>query len=149
MKITEFGTIVPSSAPKKTASVSGAGSFADVLSAAETAGNEPAAPLSDIGAAAALNNLLALQEISEEDIKRQKTVQHGNNMLATLDKLRQQLLSGSLSLPVLKDLQCQVMLQKQSVNDQRLMEVIDEIELRAAVEAAKLEMAMRGEQVME
>ena len=98
-------------------------------------------------AAAALTNLLALQEISEEDIRRKKIIQRGNNLLDSLEKLRNQLLMGTLSPQLLLDLTRQISMQKQTDADPRINDLIEEIELRAAVELAKLEKALEDKEL--
>jgi len=112
MKITGYGSINSANAPKKTGSTSSASSFADLLAAAETEEAGPVIQASDIAATAALNNLLALQEISEEDIQRKKLMQQGKSMLDELEKLRQQLLIGTIPMHTLKDLGRQLTLKK-------------------------------------
>jgi len=143
MKISGFGSVGSTSSSKRTGGTSSTASFADLLAAAEAGDVAHTAPTSDIAATAALNNLLALQEISEEDIQRKKLAQHGNNMLDVLEKLRTRLLVGTLSPQLLVDLGRQIAIQKQMVTDPKLNALIEDIELRAAVELAKLERAMQ------
>lgn len=144
MKISGLGQITHSGTAKKTGSTRAAGSFADILAAAETADAAPAAATGDV-AAADLSNLLALQEISEEDVRRRKLVQQGKSLLDVLEGLRRQLLMGTLPPSLLRDLARQIELKKQTVEDPQLTAIIEDIELRAAVELAKLEAAMRGD----
>lgn len=141
MKIDGYASIGQASGAKKRAGTSSTGSFADILAAAE--GEDTAAPssLSDVSTSAALNNLLALQEISEEDVKRRKLTQQGKSLLDTLEKLRQQLLMGTLPPHLVQELSRQISMQKQFVADPGLNDLIADIELRAAVELAKLEVA--------
>lgn len=144
MQVTGLGSIKSATGtPKKSGASSTA--FADFLQAAETGDAPAAAATGDVAAAAALNNLLALQEISQEDVQRKKLVQQGNNLLDSLEQLRKQLLIGTLPPHVLIDLTRQLAVQKQSVADPALMEIIEDIELRAAVELAKLQMALKAE----
>ena len=146
MKISGFGSIDSTSSAGKKRATGATGSFADILAAAE---NTEAAPLSQTHdvAAAALTNLLALQEISEEDIRRKKIIQRGNNLLDSLEKLRNQLLMGTLSPQLLLDLTRQISMQKQTDADPRINDLIEEIELRAAVELAKLEKALEDKEL--
>lgn len=141
MKITGYGKIRPGSGSKKTGEASASASFADIL--ALSGGEETTAtqPASDIAATAALSNLLTLQEISEEDIKRKKLLLQGKSMLDALEKLRQQLLIGAIPAHTLQDLSRQLMVEKQAVSDPAINDLIEEIELRLAVELAKLEAA--------
>lgn len=146
MKVTEYGAIrSPEDLRRlRRAKSAGGASFADMLSAAgETGGAEETAGASDVSATAAVGNMLALQEISEEDVQRRKLVQRGSNMLDTLDNLRRQILTGSIPPHTLRELSRQLSVERQSVSDPGLLSLIDDIELRAAVELAKLEMAIR------
>jgi hypothetical protein len=145
MKISGFGSIGSSSGVNKrrgTGSVSG---FADILSAAEASDVGHAGSVSDVAATAGINNLLALQEISEEDVHRRKLLQQGNNILDALEKLRRQILIGSVPRHTLIDIGRQLSVQKQAVSDPQLSALIEDIELRAAVELAKLEVAAARE----
>ena len=144
MKITGFGSITSTTSTSKKRGISQSGSFADVLAAAEGPDVSQAGSINDVAATAALNNLLALQEISEEDVRRRKLAQQGNNMLDALEKLRQQLLIGTLPAHVLQDLSRQLSVQKQMVNDPELNAIIEDIELRTAVELAKIEKALEN-----
>ena len=140
MKISGYGSIKSGSGvAKPSAAGASVSSFADILAASETQEASQAGPLSDVAATAALNNLLALQEISEEDVKRKKLTQQGKNMLDSLDVLRRQLLAGVIPRATLQDLSRQLSMQKQTVIDPELRAIIDDIELRAAVELAKLQ----------
>lgn len=143
MKITGFGTISTSNVKKRGATTA-AGGFAELLSPGDAEETNAAGATTDVAATAALNNLLALQEISEEDIKRQKLMQQGNNLLDVLEKLRHQLLMGTLPGHLLLDLSRNISLQKQFVTDPRLNDIIADIELRAAVELAKIEAAIES-----
>jgi len=60
-------------------------------------------------------------------------------MLDQLDELRHGLLDGSISEESLGNLSKLVRAKRENVDDPQLMEVLDEIELRAEVELAKLE----------
>jgi hypothetical protein len=144
MKVTGYGSI-KSAGTRKAASATGAGNFADVLAASEAGSAAQPAPVSDTAAASALTNLLALQEISEADIQRKKLVSQGKNMLDVLEQLRRQLLIGTLPPHVLRDLSRQLSIQKQMTADPKLNEIIEDIELRAAVELAKFEAALKSD----
>ncbi|MFW0777628.1 MAG: flagellar assembly protein FliX [Rickettsiales bacterium] len=143
MKITEYGTIRSASDLKrrKVGSTSSS-SFADLLDATSDAGSaDSVSALSDISPTAPLDNMLAMQEVSDEEIARKKLIQNGNNIIEELEKLRQQLLIGEVPLSTLRNLNARLSVQKQSVSDPHLLSLMDDIELRAAVELAKLEKA--------
>ena len=141
MKVTGFGSITTNNVSKRR-STSATGSFADLLSSSEAGEASGAHAASDVAAMSGINNLVALQEISDEEVRRKKLVQRGNNLLDSLEELRRRLLIGTLPPHVVIELSKQISEQKQMVMDPRIMEVIEDIELRAAVELAKLEMAI-------
>jgi DNA polymerase I-like protein with 3'-5' exonuclease and polymerase domains len=65
----------------------------------------------------------------------------GDKILASLDKLRLDLLSGEISGENLKSLSLQIKDQKLKASDPKLHNILQEIETRAAVELAKMEVA--------
>ncbi len=145
MKIDGFGSIGSTSGTSKRKGVSTAGNFAELLAASEdTAEANQTAAASDVIAPAAMSSLLALQEVPEEYLNRKKLLQQGNNMLDTLDKLHRQLLMGPITFQTLRNIEQEIATQKQAVDDPKLLEIISEIELRAAVEAAKLRQYMKN-----
>jgi hypothetical protein len=142
MKINGYGSIGSSDSVKKRGAASTSTSaFSDMLAAAESDESSAPAQAMDISATGGLTNLLALQEVSDDETRRRKLMQKGAGLLDTLEQLRRQLLVGTLNPMVIKDLQHQISIQKQLVDDPRLNQIIEDIELRAAVELAKLEMA--------
>jgi hypothetical protein len=143
MKITGYGTVTPASGPKKKGEAASTSSFASLLASSEASEAGGAAPVTDI-THAALSNLLALQEISEEDIRRKKLMQQGSNMIEVLERLRGQLLAGTIPAHMMQDLSRQLSVEKQFVADPALNDLIEEIELRLAVELAKLEVAIQN-----
>jgi hypothetical protein len=82
--------------------------------------------------------LLALQEVANEPNRRALARRRGEELLDRLEELRLALLDGRLSLDMLERLGDLVALHRGKVYDPRLDQVLDEIELRAAVELAKL-----------
>ncbi len=125
------------------AGASSSASFADMLDAVSSDNAQSTGSLSDVSAPADVSMMLALQEISDEEVNRKKLVSKGKELLDELDKLRQQLLIGGVPLATLKNLGRQLQSQRASVTDPALLSLMDDIELRAAVELAKLEMAMK------
>lgn len=74
-------------------------------------------------------------------MQKKKMLQRGSNLLDSLESLRQQLLMGVVSPSLLTDLNRQLSVQKQNISDPQLLALIEDIELRAAVELAKLQIA--------
>jgi len=141
MKVNGYGIIKPGSNVRRSSSTSGTSSFSDILSAAQADGTGAASEASEVASTANLSSLLALQEISEEERRKQKLVKQGKNMLDTLETLRQKLLIGEIPQHLLGDLERSLSVQKEGIIDPQLLSLIEDIELRVAVELAKLEMS--------
>ncbi len=126
---------VRSSAARRTEKSGGpkGGDFARHLEGPSNAGGvNSAAPLSGLDA------LVALQGI-EEDSPQSKGRRRAEEILDRLDEIRQGLLAGSIPAAGLDRLVTVIRTQKAGVSDPRLAEILDEIDLRAQVELAKLD----------
>jgi hypothetical protein len=89
-------------------------------------------------AMAAVENLLSLQEVSDGLGGRRRGVARGEKLLDALDELRHGLLLGTVPRGRLAALAQLAGEAAPLVDDPRLSEILGEIELRAAVELAKL-----------
>lgn len=138
-KVTGYGPIKSAGNVKGKKGVSGTSSFADILSASSTDETSAAVPIS---ATNPVGNMLLLQEVSEEEVRRKRLVRRGHDMLDILETLRRRLLEGRIPADMLAALERQLSAQKQTVMDPQLLELIEDIELRVAVELAKLENAL-------
>jgi hypothetical protein len=105
----------------------------------ETAGDGPRAeavtgaqPLTN------LDTLVVLQEAPGDREARRRALKRAGDMLDQLEGIRLDLLDGAVPAPRLEALVRLVRLQRDQINDPRLAHVLDEIELRARVELAKL-----------
>lgn len=145
MKVDAYGNIKASTPLKKRSGISASGTFLSALDAAEAITTGFTEKTGEIAATSSLAGMLALQEISDEETRHKKLIKQGKEMLDTLEQLRRQLLIGAIPLSMLGNIEKQLKAQKQTVSDPKLIEIIDEIELRAAVELAKLEMAAKTE----
>lgn len=85
-----------------------------------------------------LEGLLAFQEAPDATSGRSKGLRCGTDMLDLLDELRLGLLSGTVPEGRLHHLLAMVRGGRVPSEDPRLAELLDQIELRAAVELAKL-----------
>lgn len=94
-----------------------------------------AGPTTDVNA---VNALLSVQELEDAGAERRRAVARADDILDQLDELRHGLLIGAFPAGKLKRLLVLVRRQEQRIADPRLREVLAEIELRAAVELAKL-----------
>ena len=103
-------------------------------------GDEPNAASAVIPGTAvgAIEGILAVQEVSEETGGRSRSVARGHNILDRLDEIRHGLLMGSIPRERLVGLREQVQARRETVTDERLAAILEEIDLRAAVELAKL-----------
>jgi hypothetical protein len=88
--------------------------------------------------------LLALQEVDDSGERRQRSRKRGDDLLDRLDEIRHGLLIGGVPRAALQNLSELVRSRRQEIADPQLQEVLDEIELRAAVELAKYEQAEDG-----
>jgi len=85
--------------------------------------------------------LLALQDVGGPLERKRKAVSRAGRILDVLDEVKLALLDGKLDLGRLEQLRRAVRDERAHTDDPRLEAVLDEIELRAAVEIAKLERA--------
>ena len=87
----------------------------------------------------AVDGILALQEVPTATDGRTRGIKRGYSILDHLDDIRLGLLSGSISRKRLVDLGQEIKEARDTVIDPKLSEILNDIELRAAVELAKLE----------
>ena len=113
----------------------GDGSFS-ISSAAEARAQVVAGP----GPIAALDSILTLQGMNDSTDGRSKGLKHGEQLLDMLDQVRDGLLAGGIPRTTLNRLANAVTRRRENFVDPKLQGVLDEIELRAHVELAKLEM---------
>jgi hypothetical protein len=105
--------------------------------------SEPAEPHAQIvagpGPIAALDSILALQDMGDPMDGRSKGLKHGEQLLDILDAVRDGLLAGGIPRATLNKLAVAVTRRHDVFADPKLQDVLDQIELRAHVELAKLE----------
>ena len=87
---------------------------------------------------ATLDTLVTLQEVPDRNQARKRAVKRASDMLDALEGIRLDLLAGIVPAPRLAALLRLVRHQRDQIEDPRLAHVLDEIELRARVELAKL-----------
>ncbi|CAO3431217.1 flagellar assembly protein FliX [Azospirillum doebereinerae] len=101
-------------------------------------------PAQGVGATASMSGVsgvLALQEVDATDdatARASRGKMRAEEMLDKLEEIQHGLLSGSLSTQKLMDLAKVVQTRRAQVDDPDLAEILDEIDLRAQVELAKL-----------
>ncbi len=133
-RLSSFGTPAARRGERNGATKSGA--FAKALSFGDEA---PAVSAVSGGAALGpVDALLALQEVADDPGGRDRGRRHGEALLEQLDDLHLGLLSGRMSRDALERLSAMVTAKRGQVDDPRLAGILDEIEVRAVVELAKL-----------
>jgi hypothetical protein len=111
--------------------------------AEEIADSNTAAALTGTGPIAAVDTILALQGVDDSAGGRTRSVQHGEQLLTLLDEVRDGLLAGGIPRVTLGRLAMAISKRRESFVEPALQGVLDEIDLRARVELAKLEQAER------
>ena len=118
---------------KKSGGVSGA-SFSEFLTESEGVdATTSSAPVSNVSLYVALHPA----ETATEQGSRRRAMEWGEDLLADLEDLRIGLLTGTYTKNQLENLAKRLRLQREKIQDPKLMGLLDDIELRAAVELAK------------
>jgi hypothetical protein len=133
MKIANTGPVGTPPARRRDRTAKSDSNFAGEVS--NEAPVRPVAPPSEI---ASVNTLLALQEVGDPTDQKRRAIRRGENLLERLDELRHGLLVGAYPHDKLDGILTLVRNHHDRVTDPRLQEILQEIELRAAVELAKL-----------
>jgi hypothetical protein len=135
MKISDSSPIRSQSLRRLSRGSNGASTgFANHLSEDST----PAAtPLAGPASLSGVDALLSLQEVEDSTTGRSKGLKRAGDLLERLDELRHGLLMGALSRENLQELARAVRQQRSESTDPQLSDILDQIELRAAVELAK------------
>jgi hypothetical protein len=129
----------PTTSVRKTggSSATGSSGFAKALSDTQPS-HGPQMPVS-VGFTD-MNTVLALQEAPDATRGRSKrrAKERADMMLDHLDEIRLGLLLGTIPMSKLEQLAQLVRAKREQIDDPKLLAILDEIELRAAVELAKL-----------
>lgn len=83
--------------------------------------------------------LLGLQEVDSHELEQKKAKKRGSQLLDSLDDIRHSLLTGMLSREQILQLRRTLDAEKLQISDPKLKSILQEIEVRAAVELAKWE----------
>jgi hypothetical protein len=134
MEIKGTGRVETSAIRRKAPAAASSGSFT-VSDASEPHAHIVAGP----GPIAALDSILALQDMGDPADGRSKGLTHGEQLLDILDSVRDGLLAGGIPRATLNRLAVAVTRRHDVFADPKLQDVLDQIELRAHVELAKLE----------
>ena len=138
MRVMTFEGLGPTGGPQRTASPAEAGRFATMV--ARPSSQQPVA-VSQGGLASlgALDALLALQVVPEAGGQRRHRIKRAHALLDRLEELRLGLLDGELPLATLQELRHGLATCADMAQDPSLRELAGDIELRLAVELAKLD----------
>lgn len=96
-----------------------------------------AAGVTGLSGVSGISALLGIQEVDDATQRASKGKKRASQLLEQLDDVRMGLITGVLSKDQLVRLSNMVQSEKQSVEDPRLAEILDDIDLRARVELAK------------
>ncbi len=136
MKVNGVGG--PSATPtSRPAARSGAGFSLPGSSSAS--GAHAASSSSSASSVAGVSALMALQGVEDPTERRRRSIRRASSLLDRLDELKLAMLGGSDAASVLEKLARNVAEERPEDSDEGLKSVLDQIDLRAAVELAKLE----------
>ncbi|MCB9960233.1 MAG: flagellar assembly protein FliX [Rhodospirillaceae bacterium] len=134
MKVDGPKTVGPGGSIEKKRRSGGSG-FADQLSELERS-EETGGPAA-VSAPRTVDALWALQEVDDATTGRRRAVARAEDLLAGLEELSRDILIGRIPAERLEAIAQRVQTQRAAVDDPRLSEILDEIDLRAQVELAK------------
>jgi hypothetical protein len=129
-------------AAKKKGKAGGAdGSFSGLL---QSGGTETAAPTAAPASVGMIDMLLAVQGADDpaQRAAKGRMVSRASNILEELDKIRMGLLTGTLTVGQVIDIADVVASHREKIMDPRLTAILDEIDLRAQIELAKIRMSL-------
>ena len=141
MKVRGPGSTQGPAKTKKASDAQGSdSSFGDLM----TGGAEQAATTSPTQSIAQVDALLAIQgaEDPTQGSARKRMRARADSLLGALDKLRDSLLSGNLTVGDMIDVADVVASHREKITDPGLTSIMDEIDLRAQVELAKMRVAL-------
>ena len=138
MKIAKTGAVGKSGKTNRKKVTGASGNFAEALDA--IGGTESAEEGIETGAVGTVAAVLSLQEVPDatEHPSRGAIISKSEDLLDRLDEIRISILSGSISKEKLTELGRQLKKKRIDSDDPKLNKLIEEIELRAEVEIAKL-----------
>ncbi len=122
---------------KRRKSEAGASGFSGLLEGEDAEEASAVDAPSRIAAPPVVGGILSIQEVDESATRKGRAVRRAHRMLDALEELRVSLLIGEVPLENLESIRARMKEQKEQVSDPRLRAVMNEIEIRAAVELAK------------
>jgi hypothetical protein len=128
------GTAAATASPASSTARRAAGSSFSLGESSTPQAKSPVAALQTLGG---IDALIALQGFEEPAERRRRVVKHGRRALDALDELKMGILAGNLDQGILLRLKSVAGDLKEGSGDDRLDQVLAEIDLRVAVELAK------------
>jgi hypothetical protein len=127
-----------SSVSRKKVETGHGGEFAEHLKASVSSSGASAS--TEAASINSVDSILAVQETDDPSQRRAKRlgIQYGGDLLDHLEELRRDLLLGTADIDKLGSIAQKIRSHRRQSDDVKLNEIIDEIELRAEVEIAKL-----------
>ncbi|MEZ5757039.1 MAG: flagellar assembly protein FliX [Emcibacteraceae bacterium] len=121
----------------KSASSADKAAFGKALNTEET---QASSAMSGTAPITSVNSLLSLQEMPTATDGKTKAIQRAEGLIEHLEAIRHGLLLGQISKKRLTDIVKALAIQREKNLDPHLVQIINDIELRAKVELAKLDM---------
>ncbi len=113
------------------------------LDSAPAETEKQAAPISGAAGVGSIDAILALQAVAEDDNPRRQAAARASDMLDALDEMRLALLEGRPDPAALQRLAANAARARAQTDETELEELLDAVDVRAAVELAKAEMSKR------
>ena len=136
MKISGIGSTRSAAAARRSERAKEGGTAGFSIAVEGTGENRAVGGSQAVNAAGALP---AVQEVPDALDEKRQALRRGGDLLDQLEEIRVALLVGRLPRTTLERLSAMVSDRRGTVNDPNLAAILDEIELRAAVELAKLD----------
>jgi len=140
MKISDISGPGKTSSVKKKSNKNIVGDFGSYLSEDDTSNTVKSAGISSF---TPIMNLTAIQELEGGEEEKKRQIDRGKNILDNLEDIRREMLLGNISAITAKRLADQVRSRKATFLDPALEQILKEIEVRAEVELAKIEMSKK------
>jgi hypothetical protein len=132
-------TATPATRKKGKASAASSQQFAEHLTGVNKAVDTPKI-VGETSAPGPIGSILAAQEVSNHSDQeaRRNLQRRGEDILDKLEEIRRDMIDGAIPVERLTNLAQLLKSKRQTVDDENLLKLIDEIELRAEGEIAKL-----------
>lgn len=138
MRITSQNRASSVSKKRNVKKTSGSGGDFQPVADEDVGETNVAAPLSPMQPIAAVDSLLALQEVEQKQ-QKSNAVARSREMLTLLEEIRIGLLSGHIPEHKVHNLTKLADEERQAFDDKGLNNILDEVNLRAQVELAKMQ----------